>query len=141
MTTTTEPRVYFRDLLPSSVKKLFGGQYWAHFKTDKIDTIEKVTKLANNRELIAIRYKLVKSPFNYPKYISDEFKIDLADHVEVYKNKDNEWVVIMSPYCCLDTSTGGLEKQKAFIDKGYTIIEPIYADNAVSFIKVFPKRR
>ena len=141
MTTTMEARIYYRDLLPSSVKKLFSTSYWANFRTDKIDTIEKVTQLANNRELIAIRYQLVKSPFNYPKYISAEFKIELADHVEVYKNKDNEWVVIMSPYGCLETQKDGIKNQQYLIDKGYTIIEPLYSDDAVSFIKVFPKRR
>lgn len=140
MTTTTETRIYYRDLLPSNVKKLFGGTYWSNFKTDRVDTIERVTELAKNRELIAIRYNLKHTNARYPKYIYAESQLKLADHTEVYKNKDNEWVVIHSPYGCLDNQKDGIENQQYFIDRGYTIIEPIYSNDAISFIKIFPKK-
>jgi len=147
MTTTIKKRVYYRDLLPLSVKKLFGDTYWAKFKVDTIDTIEKVTQLSNNRELIANRYNLKHTNAKYPGYLFAEFQVidknrfPIADHTEVYKNKDNDWVIIQSPYGCLDNQNGGIEKQQYFIDKGYTIIEPIYSYDATSFIKVIPKKR
>lgn len=131
---TTETRIYFRDLLPSNVKKIFERKYWSNFKTDRVDTIERVTELAKNRELIAIRYNLKYTNARYPKYVDSERRMDLADHTEVYKNKDNEWVVIQSPYRRSEDIT------PFFIDKGYTIIEPVYSHNAISFIKIFPKK-
>lgn len=132
---TTETRVYYRDLLPKSVKKIFGDKYWANFRTDRVDTIEKVTELAKNRELIAIRYDLKHTNARYyPKYVDSEIRMDLADHTEIYKNKYKEWVVIQSPYRRSEDIT------PYFIDKGYTLIEPLYADDAISFIKVIPKK-
>lgn len=138
---TTETRIYYRDLLPSNVKNLFGYTYWANFKTDRIDTIKRVTELANNRELIAIRYNLKYTNARYPKYVESETRMDLADHTEVYKNKDNEWVIIQSPYGCLENQRDGVERQQYFINKGYTIIEPVYSHDAISFIKIISKKK
>ncbi len=146
---TTEISMYYRDILHPSVKKVFGNKYWANFKTDMIDTTEKVSKLANNRKLIADKYNLkyISTTLIYPKYINSEYEIKdrygnkLADHTEVYKNKDNEWVVIHSPYGCLEDSLRGIERQQDLINKGYNIIEPIYSNDAVSFIKIFSKKK
>lgn len=140
-----EPVVTFGSLLPLNVKKLFNNTYWSNFRTDDVDTKEEVIQLGKNRELIANKYELESTPSytSQPFYVRNEFQLKdkkgypIADHMEVYKNKNNQWVVIMSPYVCLE----GSEKYQAFIDNGYTQIENIYSYDSTSFIKVYPKRK
>lgn len=140
-----EPRIRYGDLLPTKVKKIFDGVYWANFMTDIVDTKEKIIELGKNRKLIADKYELKSRPAKRPNYIDKEYQLEdkdgnrIADHMEVYKNKNNQWVIIMSPYGCDLERESGAKKYQAFIDKGYTQIENIYSYDAVSFIKVFPK--
>ena len=143
-----ERQLTYGDLLPTKVKKLFHGVYWSNFSlSDNVDNREKVIELGKNREIIASKYELKSRPCRsgWSQYICDEYQMEdknrnrIADHMEVYKNKNKQWVVIMSPYGCDIDRESGRIKYQAFIDKGYTQIENIYADNAVSFIKVFPK--
>lgn len=139
-----ERQLTYGDLLPPKVKKLFDGVYWSNFLlSDNVDKREKVIEIGKNRELIADKYELKSRPAKRPAYIENEYQMKdknghrIADHMEVYKNKNNKWVVIMSPYGCDLDKESGAKKYQAFIDKGYTQIENIYSDNAVSFIKVF----
>jgi hypothetical protein len=77
---------YYRDLLPTKIKKLYGSTYWANHSYSYEFEIPELLMLCKNREIIAERYNLIKKIDIPKKYIKDVIIYDF-DTINKMKEK------------------------------------------------------
>jgi hypothetical protein len=110
--------------------KIFKNVYWGNFdnKTDKLE--QNIIENRNNfvKEFEIVRVKNI--PQKYHKYYNFEKRYnenkDFFDHVEEYKTKNNDYLVICSPYYNQDELAKKL---------GYRKYKPLYSLGAFTYIK------
>lgn len=120
---------------------IYNKCYWGHFPLRPDSNIKNQIV---NRDLFITEYNIKGYNSKPPRYVQDECNRNFSvghqrpfDHVEFYKNKNNEHVVITSPYGVEDC-----EKHEYLIENGWLEIMPMYTPSARTFMKVFkPKRR
>jgi hypothetical protein len=102
--------------------ELFSKVYWGRFAG------KPEAEIISNRNLLAEELQLAKVLSKDGLF--DKYK--LYDHAEYYESINGERYLIQSPYCGLfleDEKSPQLDKRLA-----YTVIKPIYAFEAISFI-------
>jgi hypothetical protein len=110
--------------------KIFKNVYWGNFdnETDKLE--QNIIENRNNfvKEFEIVRVKNI--PQKYHKYYNFEKRYnenkDFFDHVEEYKTKNNDYLVICSPYYNQDELAKKL---------GYRKYKPLYSLGAFTYIK------
>ncbi len=58
--------------------------------------------------------------------------MDILDHVECYKTKNRDYILISSPYTD--------SKEEEYKKRGWEKIYNLYASHATSYIKIMPMR-
>ncbi len=116
--------------------RIYVHTYWGCFDADSRTAS---AEFIQNRNRFINEYNITKSA-NQPKYIQkflDECIADKVylDHIECYKNDNNEYVILSSPY---DTRESNREK---YAEKGWTLIYKLYVNEADTFMKIIPMRR
>jgi len=109
--------------------KLFRNTYWGNgtFRGDE--------EIILNRNEFVRKYNITEHISNRPNFIADMLNRNdnpWKDHTEVYKNKDKDYVLVVSPYY------GESNKEqmcKEIRNHGYTQIPNMYVDFALSFCK------
>lgn len=111
--------------------------YWGRSKflfSDKNNVVIKNRNSFINDYEIDINYKKKKPTFlsNYTFELKNKY-LTLGDHPEVYKNKNGDWVLIVSPYSnCIDDT-------EFILKTGFKRIYTLYDESSVSYIKYISK--
>lgn len=108
--------------------KIFKNTYWGNY----YDCEENIK---NNRLCFKKNFKLKQRIFNEPKWLKVNENLDVNevwDHIEIYKTKDNKYVVITSPYI-----PAIINKLHKILNNGFVINSSLYDNNCITFIKVY----
>jgi len=111
---------------------IYNGTYWGRFDNHN-DRLESSIIENRNNFINDFNIKKVissKIPQYIRKQIENQDNLDL-DHREYYKNNDNKYVVIISPYMKNDD----YKKINKFILNGYERIYNLYSPDALTFYK------
>lgn len=120
---------------------IFKNVYWGNFEYN----ISMYSNICINRNRFINEYDIKQfNDYNFEELSQEINKfISLAinskdreffDHYELYKNNNNEYILIVSPY-------NHLKNPKQYIYKyNFDIIYPLYADNAYTFIKIIKNK-
>lgn len=120
--------------------KLFGGSYWGSYSKLKEFQRPNETIIAGNRNKIAEQFELKKHyepAYNRRKNITKKAELvfngyDLRDHIEYYKNKNKKLITLFS----VQSHSIDEEKHEFIINNGYQLVDPLYALDQKSYIKI-----
>ena len=109
--------------------KLFRNTYWGNgtFRGDE--------EIILNRNEFVREHNIIEYISNPPNFIADMLNKNdnyWKDHIEVYKNKDKDYVLVVNPYYGQDNKE---QICKEIRNHGYTQIPNMYVDFALSFCK------
>lgn len=106
---------------------LFKNTYWGQFDKKNIDN-----EIVLNRNRFVIDYDIKKkSSLNKEVYfyLKELIELNVIDHLEIYKNRNNEYVVVISPYT--------KKHDTIFKSCGFKEIYKLYNNNAYTYIRVY----
>ena len=111
---------------------------WGRCEDENIpNVIENRNTFPIEHDIEDVVYANVVIPSYVYKFIDCNHKYidqDHLDHVEVYKNRNGDWVLINSPYVMPENNAG-------LFELGWTQIKPLYCENTPSYMKIVPRRR
>jgi len=109
--------------------KIFNGTYWSKFiyGDSGINTnFEEMKMITDNRNKFVIDFqikKLASIPSSLRFFVYDCY---LLDHLEIYKNKQGDYILICSPY----------NKQDGLLNIGFKEYNKLYCGHAYTYILV-----
>lgn len=110
--------------------ELYDGCYWSNFIVENEDMFALMQPIFENRNTFADRYALISQPDKVPEYVyemaREQYSDGKFDHVEFYKDINNDWIIVNSPY--------GNGNDEWSAKNRWTKIEPIYNDHASSYV-------
>ena len=125
---------YYYDM--TEYPKIFKNSHWGNFDRYKKHKIEDII---TNRNNFVKEFEIVKKkdiPKKYHKYFNFEKRNDehrpFYDHVEEYKTKNNNYLVICSPYTNYDELAEKL---------GYKKYNQLYSSDAFTYIKTYQTKK
>lgn len=108
--------------------KIFNQTYWGAFDNSK-NLLEDEIIENRNQFISTYNIKNIKSKSAVPQYINkhiDRNTYPFLDHTEVYITKENNYLIISSPYSAIEEHT----------KNGWTQIKPLYNTSATTFMKL-----
>jgi len=132
----------YKDL--TDYPKIF-TRYWGNFEVCSEDNNNiELKNIIFNRNSFVKEFDIIKFML-LPKYIDRREKLEniycynnYYDHTESYYTKNNEYIIIISPYLTLEREDYP-EYIKFYENKGFKIYKPLYSCDTITFIKVITK--
>ena len=116
---------------------IFKNVYWGNFEMN--DTSEASTRRENFQEICTNRnrfveeYNIIKQYSKPATKVREKILDDLypwCRHIEYYKTNDKKTIVVFSKFVEKDN------EHKAYLNKGYEHIYPIYAKDQNTYVKI-----
>ena len=115
---------------------IYKNTYWGGFSTNDH---HDMAYIFDNRNKFIETHKIEKVMLGNPRKVSEKVNDMIADHgttidhLEVYQDTDKNLIFVISPYMPKDCV-----QIKELEDDGFKMIDPLYFDGAITFMKFFP---
>ena len=109
---------------------IFKETYWGNFDLETTDLLS-MKNIFYSRNKFVDDFKIKKSTRKYPQWVENEKSHRDFDHVEVYKDIHNQYVIIFSNYHSKIDEIANNHKFKKY--------SPLYRDDATTYIKILPR--
>ena len=113
----------------TNYSNIFEGTYWGNFDLEIADWAFQ--NIFNNRNKFVVDFNIKKSIKQLPQWVEREINYGVFDHVEVYRDIHDQYVIIFSNYYSKIDEIAYNHKFKKY--------SPLYRDDATTYIKILPR--